>query len=156
MVVYKKILVPHAGTPAGDKALEHAINLAECSNGSIIILHVVKPLPAPSMFTSLERKKVKDSIHELQRDIVEEMQEKLNSYQRKIKDKKISLESRVVIGLPEEEIERCVNEHKVDVVVMAKRRRLSGIKAILKLGSTSRKVLEMVSCPILLIDGESS
>jgi len=152
VMTYKKILVPHAGTPAGDKAVEHAINLAECSNGSIMILHVVKPLPIPSMLSSLERKKVKDSIHELQRSIFEEMQEKLSSYQSKIKDKKIRLESKVVIGIPEEEIERCVHEYKVDVVVMAKRR-LSGIKTILKLGSTSRKVVEMLSCPIILIDG---
>ena len=37
---------------------------------------------------------------------------------------------------------------------MAIRRKLPGIKAVLKLGSVSRKILEKVSIPILLVDLE--
>jgi nucleotide-binding universal stress UspA family protein len=35
---------------------------------------------------------------------------------------------------------------------MAKRRKLSGIKKLLSLGSVSRKIVEIGICPVLLID----
>jgi nucleotide-binding universal stress UspA family protein len=35
---------------------------------------------------------------------------------------------------------------------MAKRRKLSGIKKLLSLGSVSRKIVELRACPVLLID----
>ncbi len=41
-MMYKKILLPHTGTSAGDKALEHAIHLAKSSKAQIIILHVIE------------------------------------------------------------------------------------------------------------------
>jgi len=37
---------------------------------------------------------------------------------------------------------------------MAKRRKLKGVKKLLGMGSVSRKIAEIVSCPVLLIDIE--
>jgi nucleotide-binding universal stress UspA family protein len=37
---------------------------------------------------------------------------------------------------------------------MAKRRKLAGFKAILKLGSVSRKIIENTPCHVFLIDAE--
>ena len=42
--MYKKILVPHAGTPAGDKTLKHAVHIAKSDSSEILILHVVEAL----------------------------------------------------------------------------------------------------------------
>ena len=44
-VVYKKILVPHEGSPAGDLALDHAIHIAKSSASEIILLHVIEDFP---------------------------------------------------------------------------------------------------------------
>jgi len=43
---------------------------------------------------------------------------------------------------------------RIDLIVMAKRRKLKGIKRLMMLGSVSRKILEHVSCPVLMIDIE--
>ena len=43
--MYDKILVPHAGTPAGDLALKHAIHIAKSSSSEIILLHVIEDSP---------------------------------------------------------------------------------------------------------------
>ena len=59
-----------------------------------------------------------------------------------------------MLGIPEDEITQFAKNHQI--VVMAKRRKLPGLKAILRLGSTSRKVIEKVSIPILLVDAEDN
>ena len=46
--MYRKILVPHGGTEAGDNAIEHAINIAKCNSSEIVILHVVEYWSDPS------------------------------------------------------------------------------------------------------------
>ena len=35
-IMYKKILVPHAGTSAGDKALKHAVHIAKYDSSEIL------------------------------------------------------------------------------------------------------------------------
>ena len=49
--MYKKILVPHAGTPAGDKALKHAIHIAKSDSSEIILLHVIEDFPHVPVFS---------------------------------------------------------------------------------------------------------
>ena len=50
-MIFKKILVPYDGSKFADKALEHAIAIAELSRGvnsnntQIILLHVVTEIP---------------------------------------------------------------------------------------------------------------
>ena len=70
--------------------------------------------------------------------------------------KKNGIESnlKVVTGLPAEEIMKIVKSQKTDLIVMAKRRKLKGIKGLLSLGSVSRKIVENTSCPVLMMDIE--
>jgi nucleotide-binding universal stress UspA family protein len=49
---------------------------------------------------------------------------------------------------------KIVKNQKIDLIVMAKRRKLKGVKKLLSLGSVSRKILESVSCPVLMLDIE--
>ena len=60
----------------------------------------------------------------------------------------------VVVGDPAEIILDVIDQENVDLVVMAKRRKLKGVKKLLSLGSVSRKIVENSPCPILLIDVE--
>jgi len=61
---------------------------------------------------------------------------------------------KVVTGSPTEEIMKIVKSQKTDLIVMAKRRKLKGIKGLLSLGSVSRKIVENTSCPVLMMDIE--
>ena len=67
---------------------------------------------------------------------------------------KIKSHLKVVTGLPTEEILKFAKNQKIDLIVMAKRRKLKGIKSLLSLGSVSRKIIESTSCPVLMIDAE--
>jgi len=68
------------------------------------------------------------------------------------KSQNINIRYKVVIGYADEEIAKYVKNHKFDLIVMAKRRKLSGIKRLLSLGSVSRKIVEIGACPVLLLD----
>jgi len=152
--MYKKILVPHAGTPAGDKALKHAVHIAKSDSSEILILHVVEALQTPPTFalSGLEAKALVRAFRKAAKEFVinreKEMEKKVEYY----KLQNINIRYKVVIGYADEVITRYIKNHKFDLIIMAKRRKLSGIKKLLLLGSVSRKIVEIGACPVLLID----
>ena len=154
--MYEKILVPHAGTKAGQKALSHAKKLAKIHNSKIVILHIVEKIPTPDLTFSFqqERKKLAKDIQKAQLEMKRERILQMKKIAEDLKKENLRVSVKVVVGYPEDEISRIANKGNYDCLVMAKRRKLTGLKSILKLGSVSRKVLEKVSCPIILLDGE--
>ena len=155
--LYKTILLPHAGTPAGDKALKHAIHLAKSSSGKIIILHVVEDIPRAPISLELHSTQIaaiKKQLKEVTREMKEIMEEEMLKRIQVCNKYKIKSELKVTAGSAAEEILRIVKNQKIDLIVMAKRRKLPGIKSLLTLGSVSRKIAERTSTPILLIDVE--
>lgn len=154
--MYKTILVPHAGTEAGNEAIRHAIHLAKTDSANIIILHVVESIPLPAMFAlaESEREKLLGDIKTANTTIKASMESKLDQKIEECKNKGVTAEKIVVIGDAAEEILKLVLQRDVDLLVMAKRRKLKGFKKLLSLGSVSRKVVEHVTCPVYLIDIE--
>jgi len=152
--LYKNILVPHAGTTAGNKALAYAKEMAKKHQSKITLLHVVEKIHLPaSIGFSYKRKAWAKDIQNAQKEMKNEMHEKLTELANRLKKEDISVAVKVIHGYPDEEIIRIIKENSFDTVIMAKRRKLPGLKAILQLGSVSRKVLERASCPVMLIDG---
>ena len=156
--MYDKILVPHAGTPAGDKALIHAIHIAKLSSSEIILLHVIDDFPHVPVFTlhTSQVSKIKKEIVHVTKEMKSVMEKEMEKRVEMCKKDGIKSSSRVVTGLPTEEILKIVKNQKIDLIVMAKRRKLKGIKSFLILGSVSRKIIEHASCPILMIDIEKN
>ena len=153
-MMYKKILVPHAGTPAGDKALKHAVHIAKFDSSEILVLHVVEQLQRPPTFAlsgSESKVLIKEFKKAAQQSVInsqKEMRKRIEHY----KSQNTKISHKVVIGYPDEVITKYVKNQKFDLIVMAKRRKLSGIKKLLSLGSVSRKIVEIGKCPVLLID----
>jgi len=154
--MYKTILLPHAGTPAGDEALKHAIYAARESS-RIIILHIVESVQYPPSFalSSSERNSLLKSIDKVNEEMRQDMEKKMEKYTQQCKENKIKSKVQVVIGDASEIILDIIEKEKVDLIVMSKRRKLKGVKRLLSLGSVSRKIVENTSCPILLIDVEN-
>jgi len=76
--MYKKILVPHAGTAAGNKALDHAREMGKQHDSSVTILHVVEHIPIPpSIRFSGEREKWAKELQAARSELGIEMDEKL-------------------------------------------------------------------------------
>ena len=153
--MYKVILVPHAGTPAGDNALKHAMHAAKNSSAKIIILHIIEEIQRPPMSFGLaesEREKIFDSIKEANESIRQDMKKVMEKLGEQCKAENIEVKIKVEMGDAAEIILDTVQNENIDLVVMAKRRKLKGVKKLLSLGSVSRKVVENVTCPVMLMD----
>ena len=154
--MYQKILVPHAGTPAGDLALKHAIHIAKSSASEIILLHVIEDFPHVPMLTlhvSLATK-IEKEIAQVKKEMKIAMEKEMTKRVETCQKNEIKSHLKVVTGLPSEEILKIVKNQKIELIVMAKRRKLKGFKSLLSLGSVSRKIVENTSCPVLMIDAE--
>ncbi|HSG73721.1 MAG TPA: universal stress protein [Nitrosopumilaceae archaeon] len=154
--MYKTILVPHAGSPAGDEALKHAIHIAKSNDAKIIILHVLEEFPnLPLLMHEEQRERIKKQLEEAiettKKTIEKEMTERIKLCEKE----NIKPDLRIITGFPEEGIMQIVADEEIDLIVMAKRRKLKGIRKLMTLGSVSRKIVENVKCPVLLIDIEN-
>ncbi|MDH3313322.1 MAG: universal stress protein [Nitrosopumilus sp.] len=154
--MYKTILVPHAGTMAGNEALKHAIFTANDAS-RIIILHIVEAMQYPPSFalSSSERENLMRSIDDANEEMRKDMELKMEKLTQQCKENGIQSEVKVEIGDAAEIILDTAEKEKADLIVMSKRRKLKGMKKLLSLGSVSRKVVENVACPVLLIDIEN-
>lgn len=149
----KNILVPHAGTTLGDKALSYAIKIARPAGATINILHAVEPLPGPPMlFARKQDIQMQKELKGAEDALVEDIKEELYSRAEYCRKKSINANSIVVKGRPEDEILKHSKKHHIDLIVMAKRRKVPGIKGMLKLGSVSRKILEISDTPVLILE----
>ncbi len=154
--MYKKILVPHAGTLEGDLALDHAINIGKSFSSEIILLHIIEEFPHVPVFTlhATQVSKIKKEFAEITKEMKSVMEKEMAKRVEMCQKNKIKSHLKILTGLPAEEILKIIKNQKIDLVVMAKRRKLKGIKSILSLGSVSRKIVENTSCPVLMVDTE--
>lgn len=150
----KNILVPHAGTTLGDKALSYAIKIAKPSGATINILHTVEPFPSPPpmLFAKKQDLQMQKELAYTEKALVQDIKEELQNRADYCRKKSINANSIVVMGRPEDEILKYAKKHHIDLIVMAKRRKVPGIRGILRLGSVSRKILEISDTPILILE----
>lgn len=155
-MMYKKILVPHAGTPAGDLSLKHAIHIAKSSASEIILLNVIEDFPHIPVLSlhSSQAAKVKREFAQITKDMKEVMENEMSKRTQMCQKHDVKSSMKIVTGLAAEQILKTIKNQKIDLVVMAKRKKLKGIKSLLSLGSVSRKIVENTSCPVLMIDTE--
>ena len=160
-VGYNRILVPHDGSDTSDKALNHAIYLSKMCGAEIIILHVVEHMhnmnSSAVTATSKERGDLKKDSEKSNRGeefditIEGEVKHMIEEKMRFCKQAGVKgqLSYKVQTGKPVEEIVRSAEDKTVDLIVMASSRSSSLAKRIL--GSTSRKVLDSVKKPALIV-----
>ena len=105
--MYKNILVPHAGTTAGDKALEHAKEIAKKHGSQITILHIVENIPIPPTLTfNFERRELAKELKQARSELKKEMHKSLDSKAKKLRKHGIVTTVKVLHGYPDEEITR--------------------------------------------------
>lgn len=156
--MYDKILVSHAGTTAGDLALKHAIHIAKLTSSEIMLLHVIEDFPHVPVLAlhASQASKIKKEIANVAKEMKSIMEKDMEKRVDTCTKNGIKSYLKVVTGSASEEILKIVKNQKIDLIVMAKRRKLKGIKSLLTLGSVSRKIVENTPCPVLLIDVEKN
>ncbi len=152
MLGYVRIMVPHDGSAMSDKALGHAIYLSKTSGAELVIIHVLEKI-SDAQVTSLYITSKGDSDKQSERGV--ENKVTLEGKSIKLIEDKIrackengvkQVSYKVQIGNPADEIIKLSHEIDFDLIVMASKKITSRF-----LGSTTRKVIDTVRKPILII-----
>lgn len=143
----RKILVPTDFSEHSDKALQKALELAQESDASITLLHIIsqefKECMSDYCFTP-------DELERLRKGLVESSEEYMKTQLSKVdpsRAKKITTAIRH--GVPYEEILRYQSENDFDLIVIASHGR-SAIARYL-MGSVATKVVSGAKCEVLVL-----
>ncbi|MGI9011638.1 MAG: universal stress protein [Nitrososphaeraceae archaeon] len=164
MITYNRILVPYDNSKLSDIAFDHAMKIAKMSgisSGQIIsvILFYVTPVintPFTIETVSFRSNKTGETIalseyikelhHEIKENAIKMLDRKIKKYKN---IDNISLNSKVIIGNPANEIIKFANNKKTDLIIMG----TTGLSGITKFvfGSVARTVSEKSNCPVMLV-----
>jgi nucleotide-binding universal stress UspA family protein len=165
---YNRILVPHDGSENSDKALSHAVYLSNMSGAEIVILHVVEHIDkidsSSLLVTSkegeggevtkanenIEKSNKQDYEVKVEGQVKQMIEDKMNFCKRAGVKSQVSY--KIQTGKPSEEIVKVAEDMNSDLIVMASSRSSSSLAKRL-LGSTSRKVIDSIEKPLLVIHG---
>lgn len=134
--MYKKILVPHGKTPAGDDALRHAIHVAKLESAKIIILNVVEPWPEHN-FDEWEddESTIQDKVGIIMSHVQDSTRKFLAERVALCRKEGVPCEGIFRTGKPSDSIIKYANDEKVDLIVMAKKKKIPNYQSIFGIGN---------------------
>jgi len=144
--LFKKILIATDGSEHAKHALNYAVESAVKWGAKLIILTVIppiSPLVASSKYNAPYIPKLEDNLRESHQRILSEAANIVKN-----KHLEIKVETQLLKGRPSYVIVETAKEEDVDLIVMGSRG-MGGIIGFL--GSTSRRVVESCTKPILII-----
>jgi nucleotide-binding universal stress UspA family protein len=143
--MYKKILVPLDGSELSEKALKALIDVATPPGDiDVILLEVVEPpvtlyVGGPSAISTAQ---------EAQKQAKTAAAAYLSKLASRLKRKKLSVKTAVVIGTPADVILDYANQNRVDLIIMSTHGK-SGISRWF-FGSVAEKVTRHATIPVLI------
>ena len=144
---WKTILVPHDFSSSANHAAAIARDEAKQHGGAIILLHVIElphQLDADALVAGEN-----GEMRTLRDFAMGKAEEHLTDLAERLGKDGVTATPIVVIGVPIDEIERAIEEHKVDVIVMGTHGR-TGIRHLIA-GSVAERVVRMSKVPVLTI-----
>ena len=158
-IQYNRILIPHDGSEMSDNALNHTIFLSKLSGAEILILHVIEDIHNVDSSTVLATSKEGGQERDIHRAKEQDFEISVEGGVKQMIDEKMKfceeagvksqVSYRVQTGKAVEEIIKLSEEMDVDLIVMASRRVHSLTRSLL--GSTTRKVIDSVEKPVLIV-----
>lgn len=152
--MYQRILVPFDGSKFSKNALNEAIKIAQMTDGIIYLCTVISMgnIVPPGSLLGLVKSA---STGNLQRRLIrsakiqaERLEQSQVSY---CKSKGVKAYYKIIVdGNIADEILKVAKRKAVDLIVIGSQG-LHGISKIKSLGSVSRKVSELASCPVLIV-----
>jgi nucleotide-binding universal stress UspA family protein len=147
-MIIKKILVPYDGSPLSKKALELAKDVARNFTAELTLFMVI-PVYYPisdSIFSGTAVANYQQIVKELKKEGEKEM----GKTTEKCREQGVKASYKIVNDDVSSAILKEAKKAKVDMIMMGSRR-LTGISAIKRLGSTARYVSEHAQCPVTIV-----
>ena len=141
--MYDDILVPTDGSAGTDDVLDHAIAAAGPHDATVHSLYVVD--------SRLYRAAEAETKDEIRRSLEEEADVALEDVRVRVADEGLTARTTVLDGIPHREILDYADREGVDLIVMGTHGR-TGPERIANLGSTTTRVVEDGSVPVLVVN----
>ena len=146
--MYKNLLVATDGSKLSDKALAHAIGLAQAVGATLTVFYAAPDYPMPAYADGVVYEPV--SRKEYAKLAAEDAQKILGTAATKAEAAGlVSKTAYAIASAPWEAILAAAKKHKCDGIVMASHGR-RGISAVL-LGSETQKVLTHTKLPVIVV-----
>ena len=152
--MYKKILVALDGSEPSNNALEHAATIAKKFDAELILVAVVQRMMIPifpdegfgaiPLSAAKDMAQYQDKMRVLYQNVLKEAEEKVKEEYPGVKTESILKE-----GRPSATIVEQAEKDDVDIIVMGSRG-IGGYTGWI-LGSTSRRVVDSCTKPILIV-----
>jgi nucleotide-binding universal stress UspA family protein len=140
--MYDRILVPTDGSEAGDRAVEHALELAAAHDATVEAVYVVNS----GGFAGLPMETSWEGIDEMLRS---DAAAAVEAVERRAAERGVDADGTVLEGVPHREIVRYAEREGCDLVVMGTHGR-GGIDRLL-LGSVAEKVVRSCTVPVMTV-----
>ncbi|GAB6880194.1 universal stress protein [Halorubrum gandharaense] len=142
MTLYNRLLVPTDGSPEGERAVAHALDLAAVHGAEVHALYVINTASYAGMPMETSWEGVDDLLRADAETAVDAVRELAD-------ERGVDVTTAVVDGSPSREIIRYAEGNDCDVVVMGTHGR-GGIDRLL-LGSVAEKVVRGSAVPVLTV-----
>lgn len=145
MFAPKNILIPTDYSECSEKAMEAAIEIAECYNAKLHIIHVIINEIEQMPFLRLSSDRLTDLAQKIQDNATSEMHYFVNKY---IGSRPVDYQTYIVNGVPYEEILKLTEDINADLIVISPKGK-SAIEGFL-FGSTTNRVVHKAPCDVLV------
>ena len=148
---YKKILVPFDGSKFSEKALETAIEISKKFDASLYLITIldVSSVSSPGALLGSQKKTMKKSFEMIKSTTKHEAERMLSEKISICKKAGIDAQYDILEGVPSDMILKSIKKSDIDLVILGSHG-LSGFSKIKALGSVSRRISELASCPVLI------
>lgn len=150
---YQKILVPFDGSKYAKKALDSAVQIAHDDSGIIYLCTIVDVtnIVPPGSLLGLAREKSGDLHKKLLSSALIQAENMQGQQIKYCKSKGVHAYQKILVGKnAAEKILDVAKKKQIDLIVIGSQG-LHGIAKLKTLGSTSRKISESASCPVLIV-----
>jgi len=151
--MYQRILVPFDGSKYAKNALNEAIGLAKITGAKIYLFTVVNvsSVVPPGSLLGLAREKSGDLRKKLLSSALMQAENMQGQQIKYCKSRGVQAYQKILVGKnTSEKILDVAKKKQIDLIVIGSQG-LHGIAKLKTLGSTSRKISESASCPVLIV-----
>ncbi len=147
-MILKKILVPYDGSPLSKKALELAKDIARNFTAELTLLMVV-PIYYP-ISDSIFSGPAITNYQQIVKELTKRGEKEIGKTTEKCREQGVKTSYKIVNDDVSHAILKEAKKSKIDMIIMGSRR-LAGLSALKRLGSTARYVSEHAGCPVTIV-----
>ncbi len=147
--MYDRILIPTDGSPVAERAVAHAVDLADQYDAEMHAIYVADTDAIAYGLGAEQVDRIRQGNFGGMTELREDAEDATGTVATRAAERDVAVVERHAGGQPHRVVADYVDANEIDLVVMGSHGR-SGVKRAL-LGSVTERVLRSTSCPVLVV-----